>query len=67
MVILHISQIKRLRQLEKEKEMLIQGLEIVDQARDWYQKQVQAIDEKQKYVGKATYNVRLAVSKYLCH
>ncbi|XP_069122428.1 suppressor APC domain-containing protein 2-like [Argopecten irradians] len=50
------SQIKRLRQLEKEKEMLIQGLSVVDQAREWYQKQVQTIDEKQKYVGKATYN-----------
>ncbi|XP_060069771.1 suppressor APC domain-containing protein 2-like [Ylistrum balloti] len=50
------SMIKRLRQLEKEKEMLIQGLEVVDQAREWYQKQVQMIDEKQKYVGKATYN-----------
>lgn len=50
------SMIKRLRQLEKEKEMLIQGLSVVDQAREWYQKQVQTIDEKQKYVGKATYN-----------
>ncbi|XP_033731990.1 suppressor APC domain-containing protein 2-like [Pecten maximus] len=50
------SMIKRLRQLEKEKEMLMQGLAIVEQAREWYQKQVQTIDEKQKYVGKATYN-----------
>ncbi|OWF42656.1 suppressor APC domain-containing protein 2-like [Mizuhopecten yessoensis] len=50
------SMIKRLRQLEKEKEVLMQGLGIVEQAREWYQKQVQSIDEKQKYVGKATYN-----------
>ena len=45
-------QIKRMKQLEQEKDILLQGLEAVERARDWYQKQIQAVQDKQKYIGK---------------
>ena len=47
-------QIKRMKQLEQEKDILLQGLEAVDRARDWYQKQIQAVQDKQKYIGKGS-------------
>ena len=43
-----------MKQLEQEKDILLQGLELVDRARDWYQKQIQAVQDKQKYIGKGS-------------
>ena len=43
-----------MKQLEQEKDILLQGLEAVDRARDWYQKQIQAVQDKQKYIGKGS-------------
>ncbi|KAJ8300725.1 hypothetical protein KUTeg_022244 [Tegillarca granosa] len=45
-----------MKQLEEEKNILLTGLDIVDKARDWYHKQVVHVEEKQKYVGKTSYN-----------
>jgi len=46
-----------MRQLEKEKEILMQGLEMAEKAREWYHKQIVNVEEKQKYVGRASFNV----------
>ncbi|XP_067662209.1 suppressor APC domain-containing protein 2-like isoform X2 [Haliotis asinina] len=53
---LDYNAIKRMKQFEEERDMLLQGLEAVDTAREWYRKQISAIQEKQKYLGKATLN-----------
>ena len=39
-----------MKQLEQERDVLIQGLEAVDRARDWYQKQISDVKEKQRLV-----------------
>ena len=50
-------QIKRMKQLEQEKGNLLKGLEMVEQAQEWYHKQVVVVEEKQKYIGQTSYNV----------
>nr|XP_005986825.1 PREDICTED: suppressor APC domain-containing protein 2 [Latimeria chalumnae] len=49
-------QLKRMKELEQEKDFLLQGLEMVDCTRDWYHRQIQTIKEKQKLIGKNTAN-----------
>uniref|UniRef100_A0A4W3IS14 Suppressor APC domain-containing protein 2-like n=1 Tax=Callorhinchus milii TaxID=7868 RepID=A0A4W3IS14_CALMI len=46
--------LKRMKELEQEKDALLQGLEVVDCAREWYLRQIQAVQERQKQVGKIT-------------
>ncbi|XP_046370267.1 suppressor APC domain-containing protein 2-like isoform X2 [Haliotis rufescens] len=53
---LDYNAIKRMKQFEEERDMLLQGLEAVDTAREWYRKQISAIQDKQKYLGKAAFN-----------
>ncbi|XP_071152435.1 suppressor APC domain-containing protein 2-like [Mytilus edulis] len=50
------NMIKRAKQLDEEKQILIQGLAMIDKARLWYLKQINLIEEKQKYVGKTSHN-----------
>lgn len=50
------SMIKRMRQLEEEKEMLEQGMEVVESARLWYQKQLSSINDKQKFTAWSSFN-----------
>ncbi|XP_064420218.1 suppressor APC domain-containing protein 2 [Latimeria chalumnae] len=50
------SMLKRMKELEQEKDFLLQGLEMVDCTRDWYHRQIQTIKEKQKLIGKNTAN-----------
>lgn len=45
-------QLKRMKQMEQEKEVLLEGLHAVERARDWYLKQVAAVSEKMKYLGR---------------
>ena len=45
-------QIKRMKQLEQERDLLLQGLEAVNRAHEWYQQQLQSVQEKQKLIGK---------------
>lgn len=45
-------QIKRMKQLEQEKDVLLQGLEAVERTKDWYHQQLSAVQEKQKYIGR---------------
>lgn len=46
-----------MKQLEQEKDSLLKGLEMVDQAREWYHRQVLGVEDKQKYIGHTSYNV----------
>ena len=39
--------------LEQEKDMLMQGAEVVEQAYQWYQKQMLNLQEKQKYIAQS--------------
>lgn len=45
-------QLKRIKQIEQEKEVLMHGLQAVERARDWYHKQIAAVQEKMKYLGR---------------
>lgn len=46
------NMLKRMKQIEQEKDVLMQGLQAVDKARDWYLKQVATVQEKMKYLGR---------------
>ncbi|XP_030753756.1 suppressor APC domain-containing protein 2 [Sitophilus oryzae] len=46
------NMLKRMKQIEQEKEVLMTGLTAVEKARDWYLKQVAAVQEKMKYLGR---------------
>lgn len=46
--------IRRMKQLEQEKDVLIQGLEVVERAREWYHKQISKVTEKQHYADKTS-------------
>ncbi|XP_062585534.1 suppressor APC domain-containing protein 2-like [Saccostrea cucullata] len=50
------NMIKRMKQLEQEKDSLLKGLDMVEQARGWYHRQVVAVEEKQKYIGHTSYH-----------
>jgi hypothetical protein len=54
-----------MKQLEQERDVLLQGLEAVDRAREWYQKQIQNIQEKQKNIGKSQHMVRIPAAIFL--
>lgn len=45
------NMLKKLRQFEQEKEILMQGLSAVEKARDWYVQKVAKCDDKIKYLG----------------
>ncbi|XP_017773425.1 PREDICTED: suppressor APC domain-containing protein 2 [Nicrophorus vespilloides] len=46
------NMLKRMKQIEQEKDVLVTGLNAVDKAREWYLKQVAAVQEKMKYLGR---------------
>lgn len=46
------NMLKRMKQIEQEKDVLMQGLQAVEKARDWYLKQIAAVQEKMKYLGR---------------
>lgn len=45
-------QIKRLKLLEQEKDFLLQGLDVVDRARNWYLKKISNVSDKLERVSK---------------
>lgn len=47
------SMLKRLKQIEQEKDVLLEGLSCVEKARDWYLKQISVVQDKIKYLGRA--------------
>ncbi|EAA15006.4 AGAP009198-PA, partial [Anopheles gambiae str. PEST] len=46
------NMLKRLKQIEQEKDILLQGLTAVERAREWYHKQLAAVQEKMRYLGR---------------
>ncbi|XP_067631399.1 suppressor APC domain-containing protein 2 [Eurosta solidaginis] len=46
------NMLKRLKQFEEEREVLLTGLDAVDKARDWYLQQIANVQEKMKYLGR---------------
>ncbi|XP_045145278.1 suppressor APC domain-containing protein 2 [Echinops telfairi] len=44
--------LKQLQELEQEKEVLLQGLEMMARGRDWYQQQLQRVQERQRRLGR---------------
>ncbi|OXU23062.1 hypothetical protein TSAR_005787 [Trichomalopsis sarcophagae] len=45
------NMMKRMKQIEQEKDVLLQGLAAVEKARDWYHKQISITQEKIKHLG----------------
>ncbi|XP_004412885.1 PREDICTED: suppressor APC domain-containing protein 2 [Odobenus rosmarus divergens] len=45
--------LKQMRELEQEKEVLLQGLELMARGRDWYQQQLQRVQERQRRLGQS--------------
>ncbi|XP_011499126.1 PREDICTED: suppressor APC domain-containing protein 2 isoform X2 [Ceratosolen solmsi marchali] len=46
------NMMKRMKQIEQEKDVLLQGLAAVEKARDWYLKQISITQEKIKHLGR---------------
>ncbi|KAM3959087.1 suppressor APC domain-containing protein 2 [Aphomia sociella] len=44
--------LKRMKQIEQEKDVLLQGLTAVEEAREWYLKQLGEVQEKMRYAGR---------------
>lgn len=44
--------LKRMKQIEQEKDVLLQGLSAVEEAREWYLKQLAEVQDKMRYAGR---------------
>lgn len=44
--------LKRMKQIEQEKDILLQGLTAIEDAREWYLKQLAEVQEKMRYAGR---------------
>lgn len=53
-----------MKELEQEKDFLLQGLELVERAQEWYQQHIQAMQEHQRLLGK---NNTTVVSPWSAH
>ncbi|KAH0615614.1 hypothetical protein JD844_005072 [Phrynosoma platyrhinos] len=47
------GRLKRMKEMEKEKDFLLQGLEMVEQVRDWYHHQIHRIQEQQRHLAQS--------------
>lgn len=47
-----VLQLKHMKELEQEKDFLLQGLELVERAREWYHQHIQLMQERQRLLGK---------------
>lgn len=57
------NMLKRLKQFEEERDVLLQGLAAVEKAREWYLKQISNVQEKIKYLGRM--GSHMVISKIL--
>ncbi|NXW07430.1 SAPC2 protein, partial [Fregetta grallaria] len=46
------SMLKHMKELEQEKDFLLQGLELIERAREWYHQHIQFMQERQRLLGK---------------
>ncbi|KAI8496629.1 negative regulation of protein localization to cell cortex [Branchiostoma belcheri] len=58
--------LKRMKQLEQEKDILLQGLETVERAHDWYHSQILAVQDKQKYLDAQSPSSKLLDASQVC-
>uniref|UniRef100_A0A8C0IHK3 Suppressor APC domain containing 2 n=1 Tax=Bubo bubo TaxID=30461 RepID=A0A8C0IHK3_BUBBB len=47
-----VLQLKHMKELEQEKDFLLQGLELVERTREWYHQHIQFMQERQRLLGK---------------
>ncbi|XP_039766615.1 suppressor APC domain-containing protein 2 [Ornithorhynchus anatinus] len=47
------STLQQMRELEREKAILLQGLEMMEQSHQWYRRQIQLVNERQRQLGKS--------------
>lgn len=60
--------LKRMKQIEQEKDILLQGLSAVEEAREWYLKQLAEVQEKMRYAGRmGAYVVIFSLLTYITH
>lgn len=59
------NMLKRMKQIEQEKDVLMQGLGAIEKAREWYLTQVAAVQEKMKYLGRMGHVVSTLIYVYL--
>ncbi|KAG8447440.1 hypothetical protein GDO86_014792 [Hymenochirus boettgeri] len=45
------NMLKKMKELEQERDFLLQGLEMVERARDWYLQQIQVVRDQQRNLG----------------
>uniref|UniRef100_A0A8D2LCE2 Uncharacterized protein n=1 Tax=Varanus komodoensis TaxID=61221 RepID=A0A8D2LCE2_VARKO len=45
------SQLKQMQELERQRDVLLQGLEMVDQVRDWFQRHLLEAQRRQTHMG----------------
>lgn len=55
------NMLKRMKQIEQEKDVLMQGLGAIEKAREWYTKQISAVQDKMKYLGRMGHVVSRAL------
>ncbi|KAM6047805.1 suppressor APC domain-containing protein 2 [Chlamydotis macqueenii] len=46
------SMLKHMKELEQEKDFLLQGLELIERTREWYHQHIQFMQERQRLLGK---------------
>ncbi|XP_028571211.2 suppressor APC domain-containing protein 2 [Podarcis muralis] len=61
------SMLKQLKELEKEKDLLLQGLELVEKVREWYHQQIHALQQRQKQLGSGRVHIDLFAEGTLSH
>uniref|UniRef100_A0A2K5CE57 Suppressor APC domain containing 2 n=1 Tax=Aotus nancymaae TaxID=37293 RepID=A0A2K5CE57_AOTNA len=58
--------LKQMKELEQEKEVLLQGLEMMARGRDWYQQQLQRVQERQRRLGRSRASTDFGASESPC-
>ncbi|KAM9521835.1 suppressor APC domain-containing protein 2 isoform 1-T1 [Guaruba guarouba] len=61
------SMLKHMKELEQEKDFLLQGLELVECAREWYHQHIQFMQERQRLLGKNKTSVDFAPESSQSH
>lgn len=60
------NMLKRLKQFEEEREVLLLGLDAVDRAREWYVQQIASLQEKIQYLGHMGTHVVSETNPFIC-
>ncbi|XP_021527130.2 suppressor APC domain-containing protein 2 [Aotus nancymaae] len=58
--------LKQMKELEQEKEVLLQGLEMMARGRDWYQQQLQRVQERQRRLGRSRASTDFGAAESPC-